>query len=107
MQDLKRDYQQNPLKKLKANTPTGYAFEKPFKEDLELLYIQQNKSQPELCAYFGVTRRILQGWIKSFGLRKDPSKRIENSSASMQSKTVSQYKESIRKAKETKAETVR
>jgi len=102
VQSLKRDYQQNPLKKLKANTPTGYMLEKPVKEDFEFLYIQQNKSQPELCAYFGVTRRILQGWIKAFGLKKDPSKRIENSSASMQGKTSDQYKESARKAKETK-----
>lgn len=99
---LKRDYQQTPLKKLKANTPTGYAFEKPFGEDLEELYINQNKSQPELCRYFGVTRRILQGWIKSFGLKKDPFKRIENSSASIRDKTPDQYKESARKAKETK-----
>ena len=102
MQPLKRDYQQNPLKKLKANTPTGYAYEKPFKEDLEELYIIRNKSQPELCRYFGVTRRILQGWIKVFGLKKDSAKRLENSTSTIQNKTSEQYEESARKARETK-----
>lgn len=101
MQHLKRDYQQNPLKKLKANTPTGYAYEKPFKEDLEELYIIRNKSQPELCRYFGVTRRILQGWIKVFGLKKDSTKRLENSTSTIQNKTSEQYKESACKARET------
>ena len=102
MQPLKRDYQQNPLKKLKANTPTGYAYEKPFKEDLEELYIIQNKSQPELCRYFGVTRRILQGWIKVFGLKKDSAKRLENSTSTIHFNSSEQYEESARKARETK-----
>ena len=102
MKPLKRDYQQNPLKKLMANTPTGYAYERPFKEDLEELYIIRNKSQPELCRYFGVTRRILQGWIKVFGLKKDSAKRLENSTSTIQNKTSEQYKESARKARETK-----
>lgn len=99
---LTRDYKKDPLKKLPCRTPTGYVYEKPDKDDLIKLYIKQNKSQPELCAYFGVTRRILQGWIKSFGITKDNAARLANSIVQIKSKTAEERAESQRKERETK-----
>lgn len=99
---MNRDYIKDPLKKLPCRTPTGYVYEKPDKDDFIELYIAQNKSQPELCAYFGVTRRILQGWIKLFGITKNKTARLANSIAQIKNKTPEERAVSQRKARETR-----
>ena len=67
---LTRDYSIIPLKKMKINTPTGYTYEIPPKEDLEYLYNELNYSTQMIWEYFGVSRRIVQGWFKKLGIKK-------------------------------------
>ena len=101
---MKRNYQINPLKKIIINTPTGYTFEKPYKEDLEELYIKNNMSQPDLCQYFNVTKRILQGWIKLYNLKKDKSQRLKNSCLSISKISNDKRKTAFLKQQKTKLE---
>ena len=101
---MKRNYQINPLKKIIINTPTGYTFEKPYKEDLEELYIKNNMSQPDLCQYFNVTKRILQGWIKLYNLKKDKSQRLKNSCISISKISNDKRKTAFLKQQKTKLE---
>ena len=39
MKKISRNYKLYPLKKIKCNTPTGYAYERPSYDDLYTLYI--------------------------------------------------------------------
>lgn len=75
---LKRDYIKEPLKKIKINTPTGYMIEKPFKEDLEYLFIELNLTQQELYNYFNVKHSTFGNWMKFYNIKKGVKLRIKN-----------------------------
>lgn len=55
-----RNYQINPLK---------YA-EKPSKEDIEYLYIEQNKTKKELMRYFDKSKDTVSSWFKYYNIKK-------------------------------------
>ena len=101
---LKRDYIKNPLQKIPVKTPTGYTFEKPYKEDLEYLYITLNYSTKELQGYFGLTRRVIQKLLKDFGIKKSKEKRLENSIKKIHQMSIEEKQKSISKVKKTKLE---
>jgi hypothetical protein len=94
-----RDYKKEPLKKIKINTPTGYTYEKPHKEDLEYLYLEQNLTTKELQDYFGLSRRIVQSLLKHFNIKKSKEKRIENSVRKIHNMTPDDKKKAVEKAK--------
>ena len=62
---FKRDYILNSLKKLN----NGY--EKPYKEDLEYLYITCNLRRNDIIKLFNISLLPLAKWIKLYDLRKD------------------------------------
>lgn len=64
-----RDYNLHPLL-LVQNGSVRYR-EKPFKEDVIELYIEQNKSVKECSKYFGLNLRMFQTILKEFGIKKD------------------------------------
>ena len=64
-----RDYKANPLGYIK-NGSVKYR-EKPFKEDVIELYINQNKSLDELCEYFNYNKRMFQRVLAEYGIKKD------------------------------------
>ena len=97
--NLKRDYIFNPLKRIKINTPTGYTFERPYKEDLEYLYNTVNLSIKDLQLYFGLTRRIIQTILKEYGIKKDKANKINHKKYSEEEKN-----HMIQKMRQTKLE---
>lgn len=62
---FKRDYISNPLQKLKD----GY--EKPYKEDLEYLYITCNLRRNDIIKMFDISVQPFAKWIKLYKMRKD------------------------------------
>jgi len=64
-----RDYKLNPLKLIQKGS-VRYR-EKPLKEDVIELYIDQNKSVKECAEYFGLNIRMFQTMLKEFGIKKD------------------------------------
>lgn len=73
---LKRDYIKNPLYIAK----NGIGSERPYKEDLEYLYIELNIRQSLLFEYFNVKHSTFSNWIKYFNIKKDSKHIIENTS---------------------------
>ena len=63
---LKRDYIKNPL-----NISTSIKSEKPFKEDLEYLYITLNYSENDLLLLFKVSSPTFRKWCKFYNIIKD------------------------------------
>lgn len=61
-----RDYNKHPLN----ITKNGVNSEKPYKEDLEYLYIQCNLSGKELSFYFNTSIPTIKRWLKFFNIQK-------------------------------------
>lgn len=70
---LKRDYIENPLQKIKINTPTGYKWEYPYKEDLEYLYLELNLPILILSHFFQISKKVCYKLIKLYNLIKSKS----------------------------------
>ena len=68
---LKRDYLKNPLKKITVKSPTGYKLEKPYKEDIEYLYIDLNIPMKEISNYLNIGETTLRKWFRYFNIRKN------------------------------------
>ena len=64
-----RNYKLNPLKLIQKGS-VRYR-EKPIKEDIIELYIDQNKSVKECAEYFGLNMRMFQSILKEFNIKKD------------------------------------
>lgn len=63
---LLRDYKLVPIKISK----NGRGSEKPFKEDLETLYLKYNFSVDELVKYFNVKKPTIERWLRHFNIKK-------------------------------------
>ena len=63
---LKRDYLKNPLN----ITINGKGSEKPFKQDLEYLYITLNIRKDELIDYFSCSISTFNRWLKFYNIQK-------------------------------------
>ena len=61
LDQLKRNYLENPLKK----------GEKPFYEDLLFLYINQNLSLDKLVDFFLVSKTTITKWLKFYKIKKN------------------------------------
>ena len=69
---LKRDYIINPLKFNKTRC------EKPFKEDLEYLYLELNMSVSDLLSYFNKTNRgLIEKWLKEYNIHKSSDLKVK------------------------------
>lgn len=71
---LKRDYIKNPLIKGKGSSPS----EKPYKEDLEYLYIELNLSKIELGKYLNLPSTSLSKVLSFYNIKKDKNKILKN-----------------------------
>ena len=71
---LKRDYIKNPLIKGKGSSPS----EKPYKEDLEYLYIELNLSKIELGKYLNLPPTSLSKVLSFYNIKKDKNKILKN-----------------------------
>lgn len=72
---LSRDYKKYPLKKYLTESRV-WKLERPCKEDLITLYIEQNLSRQEICDYFACTPKMLSRWTHEFNIHK--SKKQQN-----------------------------
>lgn len=99
---LKRDYIKNPLYKGSGGCDKG---DKPFKEDLEYLYIELNLKREILEQYFSRCSRTLKLWFKEYGIHKTQDLIIKNIGKTNLTKygvpCVFQNKEIYDKSKET------
>lgn len=62
-----RDYQQNPIK----ITKNGKGSEKPYKEDLEYLYLDLNYSVNELVIFFNTSKPTIERWLNFYNIHKN------------------------------------
>lgn len=69
---LKSDYLKNPLN----ITINGKGSEKPFKQDLEYLYITLNIRKDELIDYFSCSISTFNRWLKFYNIRKPSNLKI-------------------------------
>ena len=67
---LKRDYIKNPLKRIIKKTG-GIKYEKPYKEDLEYLYIILNLPREEISKIINIKERTIKRWLKYYNIKKD------------------------------------
>ena len=65
---FKRDYIKEPLKLVIRKKFGGLIYEKPFKEDLEYLYITLNLSRPEVSNILLCSDASIGKFIKFFGI---------------------------------------
>ena len=72
---LKRDYIKNPLYKGSGGSDKG---EKPFKEDLEYLYLELNLTRKVLEDYFSRCNRTLKTWFYEYNIHKPSSLIFKN-----------------------------
>lgn len=75
MAELIRDYEKQPLGYIR-NGSIKYR-EKPLKEDMVELYINQNMSVKELAKYLNYNERMLLKVLSEYGLKKDRKKVYE------------------------------
>lgn len=71
-----RDYTKQPLGYITNGSTRSR--EKPYKEDLIELYIDQNMSINELSAYLNYNKRMLQDVLAEYGIKKDRKMVYEN-----------------------------
>ena len=67
---LKRDYVQNPLNRFKVNTPTGYTYEKPFKEDLEYLVHELKLTNLSISEYLQCPPHMIKLFLRHYGIKR-------------------------------------
>ena len=70
-----RDYKQEPLKLIQKGSVR--IREKPYKEDIIELYIDNNLSVKETAKYFGLNIRFFQKILSEYGIKKDRKKVYE------------------------------
>lgn len=75
---FKRDYIKNPLKKNIKLQYGDLVWEKPYKEDLEYLYITLNLSQSSIGMIFNIKRPTIRRWIAKLNINKS-QKQIDDS----------------------------
>lgn len=83
---LLRDYQKNPLH-IGINQYTEKS-EKPFKEDLEYLYIELNIPRKIICEYFNCKPTKFKKWCKEYNIKKSYNSMRINKNISAYSKEV-------------------
>ena len=64
-----RNYKENPLGYIQNGSIRSR--EKPFKEDIIELYIEQNLSVKDCAEYFGLNMRMFQKMLAEYGIKKD------------------------------------
>ena len=64
-----RNYKENPLGYIQNGSIRTR--EKPFKEDIIKLYIEQNLSVKDCAKYFGLNMRMFQKILSDYGIKKD------------------------------------
>jgi hypothetical protein len=84
---LKRDYEKNPLGKIfkeiyirdtnKLNS-RRYVIEKPYKEDIEYLYIELNIPLKDIVKYFKIKQRTFSDIAKFYKIKKSSCLQYEN-----------------------------
>lgn len=75
---LKRDYINNPLKNNILKPTGGYKFERPFKEDLEYLYIELNMELVDILSFLNIKIGVFYNFLNEFHIKKTTSNRREN-----------------------------
>ena len=97
---FKRDYIKNPLIKGTGSINRG---EKPYKEDLEYLYIILNIRRNDLCKLFNMYD--IKPWLSFFNIKKSVYDRLKNSKETNKLKYGAEYfcqtDDYIKKVKET------
>lgn len=83
---LKRNYLINPIKMISRTNQGGLIYEKPLKEDLEYLYINQNLTKEDLSHIFNVSYSTIYQWFKFYNIKK-PLKMVLNNSLGHQKMT--------------------
>ena len=69
---FKRDYIKEPLKKYKMGR--YYFYEKPFKEDIEYLYITINLMRENIRSLLNVSTSYFNSILKMYSIKKDSKK---------------------------------
>lgn len=75
---LKRDYIKNPLKNIIPKPTGGYKFERPYKEDLEYLYITKNLELNDILKLLNLKVGCFYTILKEFNIKKTSQNRNEN-----------------------------
>ena len=80
---LKRDYLKNPLQHNILVPTGGYKVERPFKEDLEYLYVTKNVELKDILPYFNIKLGVFYKFLNEFEIKKSTQNRRENNIKAM------------------------